>query len=383
MHNIIHIKEEHFRDAIRLSEYAFQYKVPEADIPKRLEQVKKHKVFGVFDDGNLAAKLHLIPFEVHTGETKWKMGGIAGVATYPEYRRNGYVKDLMKHTLETMKNENYLVSMLHPFKISFYRKYGWEILSNRIKCMLKKSDLVVQGAVSGKVQRSISDHSYLELNEIYTRFATHFSGMLVREESWWKNICDGETTAIYYNSENLPLGYLLYSIKDSKMKVEEFIAVSPEARRGLWNFICQHDSMVDEVELILPENDPLLYTLQEPNIKAELSPYFMVRIVDVERFLNMFDFNEGIDELMLQITDPYASWNEKTFKWKNGEVEVLPAGSAAKAIKLSINTLSAMLFGYKRPIELFQMELLEGEEEQIRSLEKSVPNRPSFFYDFF
>ncbi|MGD6831349.1 GNAT family N-acetyltransferase [Sutcliffiella halmapala] len=386
MNKIVQLKEKHFKEAIALSEYAFQYKVPEADIPKRMEQVKKHSILGIFEDEQLAAKLHLIPLEVHTGEQKWKMGGIAGVATYPEYRRKGFVKDLMKQSLEQMKEEGYLVSMLHPFKISFYRKYGWELLTNRVKCTLTRADLVMQGLVPGSVKRSIMDHNYQDLNEVYSQFATRFSGMLVREESWWKNICDGESTAIYYNKSQQPIGYILYSIKDSKMKVEEFVALTSEARKGLWNFICQHDSMLDQVEMILQEKDPLLFSLQEPNVKAEIAPYFMVRIVDAEKFLKDYEFQWNDTEVVLQISDPYASWNEKLFSLKNGEVTVIDTHGRIEdgsILKIDINSLSTILFGYKRPMELYELELLEGRIEDIERLESLLPNRPSFFYDFF
>ena len=52
---------------------------------------------------DLAAKLHLIPFHIYIGKEKFKMGGVAGVATYPEYRRSGYVKELLQHSLQIMK----------------------------------------------------------------------------------------------------------------------------------------------------------------------------------------------------------------------------------------------------------------------------------------
>ena len=39
-----------------------------------------------------------------------------------------------------------------------------------------------------------------------------------------------------------PMGYVLYEVKGSKMKIEEFVALNDEGRDGLWNFICQHDS---------------------------------------------------------------------------------------------------------------------------------------------
>ncbi len=72
------------------------------------------------------------------------MGGVAGVATYPEYRRSGYVKELLQHSLQTMKKDGYTVSMLHPFAVAFYRKYGWELCANLLVCHMTKSDLVMK-----------------------------------------------------------------------------------------------------------------------------------------------------------------------------------------------------------------------------------------------
>jgi predicted acetyltransferase len=246
--------------------------------------------------------------------------------------------------------------------------------------------MVMQEQVPGSVKRAIKNHNYQDLNEIYTQFAIQFSGMLVRELSWWENICDGESTAIYYNKSQQAIGYILYSVKDSKMKVEEFVALTSEARKGLWNFICQHDSMLDQVEIILQEKDPLLFSLKEPNVKAEIAPYFMVRIVDAEKFLKEYAFKWSDKELVLQLSDPYASWNEKTFSLKKGEVTVIDSHNRledSSIVKLDINSLSTILFGYKSPMELYQLDLLDGRKEEIEELERLLPNLPSFFYDFF
>ncbi len=62
-------------------------------------------------------------------------------------------------------------------------------------------------------------------------------------------------------------GYMLYKIENYKMTVDEFVPLHNEARNGLWNFICQHDSMIKELEMTVSENEQLLYTLQEPRVK--------------------------------------------------------------------------------------------------------------------
>ena len=54
-----------------------------------------------------------------------------------------------------------------------------------------------------------------------------------------------------------------------------------------------------------------------------------------------------------------------------------------KGIKLDINALSTILFGYKRPLELNELELISGSEEEIQAFEDIVPIRKAFIYDFF
>ncbi|WP_020062372.1 GNAT family N-acetyltransferase [Bacillus sp. 123MFChir2] len=388
---IIQLIEEQYREAIRLSEYAFQYKVAEDQIEKRLQLMKKyHQIYGILEEKELAAKLHFIPFEIFLGEEKYKMGGIAGVATYPEFRRNGYVKKLLKHVLETMRQDGYSVSMLHPFSVSFYRKYGWELFANRLVCSLTKADLIMKEHVSGSIKRCKKDSHLKEIEIVYEQFAKKYSGMLVRDRDIWLNFVYGDlNAAVYYNQANEPMGYILYKIESSKMKVEEFVPLNSEARTGLWNFICQHDSMIQELEIIAHEKEPLLFSLQEPRIKAEVKPYFMVRIVDVERFIKQYPFawEHNEEDVILHISDSFAHWNNQTVVLREKEVVMLSVEEAValkeNGVHVNINALSAALFGYKRPLELSQIGAISGMEKDIKQFENLIPSEQPFFYDFF
>ncbi|EEM89248.1 GNAT family N-acetyltransferase [Bacillus thuringiensis serovar vazensis] len=384
--NVIRLKEDKFREALRLSEYAFQYKVDEDRLQQQITKMKEsHEVYGIMEGENLAAKLHLIPFHIYIGKEKFKMGGVAGVATYPEYRRSGYVKELLQHSLQTMKKDGYTVSMLHPFAVSFYRKYGWELCANLLVCHMTKSDLVMKKQVNGTVKRFNKENHQEEVEKLYETFAERFSGMLVRNEKWWlQAVYDDLTLAIYYDENKTAAGYMLYKIEKSKMTVEEFVPLHNEARNGLWNFICQHDSMIKDLEMTVSENEPLLYTLQEPRVKAEIKPYFMGRIVDVEQFLKQYElnWNNVQQEVILHITDSFAQWNNITVRLANHEITIIEE-PIDKGIKLDINALSTILFGYKRPLDLNELELISGSEEEIRAFENVVPVRKPFIYDFF
>lgn len=177
---------------------------------------------------------------------------------------------------------------------------------------------------------------------------------------------------------------MLYKIENYKMTVEEFVPLHNEARNGLWNFICQHDSMIKDLEMTVSENEPLLYTLQEPRVKTEIKPYFMGRIVDVEQFLKQYElnWNNVQQEVILHITDSFAQWNNITVRIANHEITIIEE-PIDKGIKLDINALSTILFGYRRPLELNELELISGSEEEIRAFESVVPVRKPFIYDFF
>ncbi|PDY96789.1 GNAT family N-acetyltransferase [Bacillus thuringiensis] len=384
--NVMQLKEDKFREALRLSEYAFQYKVDEERLQQQLTKMKEsHEIYGIMEGEDLAAKLHLIPFHIYIGKEKFKMGGVAGVATYPEYRRSGYVKELLQHSLQIMKKDGYTVSMLHPFAVSFYRKYGWELCANLVTCHMTKSDLVMKKQVNGTVKRFNKEKHPEEVEKLYEVFAERFSGMLVREKNWWlQAVYDDLTLAIYYDENKRAAGYMLYKIENYKMTVEEFVPLRNEARNGLWNFICQHDSMIKELEMTVSENEPLLYSLQEPRVKTEIKPYFMGRIVDVEQFLKQYElnWNNVQQEVILHITDAFAPWNNVTVRLANHEITIVEE-TTEKGIKLDINALSAIMFGYKRPLELNELELISGSDEAIRSIENLVPVRKPFIYDFF
>ncbi|WP_227936747.1 GNAT family N-acetyltransferase [Alkalihalobacillus deserti] len=384
---LIKVGEDRYLEAIRLSEYAFQYKVAEDQIAERLDVLKKHhQLFGMIEEEQLVAKLHFLPLDIYLGEKTFKMGGIAGVATYPEHRRKGYVKEMLIDILNKMKEEDFSVSMLFPFSVPFYRKYGWELFSNKLTVTMSKSDLQFQKETFGTMKRFSEDPPFHDLARVYEQYAMKFSGMLVRVQDWWDKVVKDKQVAIYYDANEYATGYLIYKVKEKRMKIKEIVSLNAEAKRGLWNFICQHDSMINGLEMSTYEREPFLFSLNEPRVKRDVSPYFMARIVDVEKFLReySFDWSKQNDEIVLEVSDEYAPWNNQIFRVKKDGISIVEQQvEAEKLIKLSINALTTMLFGYRRPEELAQIDQIHAEDDELKKLELVIPHRKPFFYDFF
>lgn len=370
--------------AMQMSEYAFRYRIAEDARAERLGQMDQYQqLYGIKEDGKLAAKLHLLPLAIRLGEQTIPMGGIAGVATYPEYRRNGYIKQLLTDTLYHMRKQGMPVSMLHPFYVDFYRRFGYELFTDRTIYTLKKKDLLRMAPVDGKIERVKKEEHSQEIEDIYTDYAATYSGMLARDASWWKQhfYGDHDFIALYRDADEKAQGYIIYEIASrDKLAISEFVALTADARIGLWNFIAQHDSMFEEVTLDLPPHDPLVFMLPDPELAVKHYPYFMARIVDIPAFFHTYDWQEDPAGVVLQVEDPIIKEHNQTFVFHDGKAKT---SSASSGIKLSINMLSAIMFGYKRPFVLWQAGLIDGPKEMVKELEYSIPRREPYIYDFF
>jgi predicted acetyltransferase len=385
------LTESEYDESLALSQYAFQYEVPKDEIELRKEKMKRQELLGEFDGETLLSKLHLIPFEIFMGEKRLAMGGIAGVATWPEYRRNRSVSRLLMHSLQRMKDNGQTVSMLHPFSIGFYRRFGWELTAVLKKVFIETKDLHFMNEVNGQIRRFSKNDPFEIVNSIYETYAMKYNSMLKRDDYWWENhvYTSGYQTAVYFDEAGAPTGYILYKVKEQLIDVQEFIYLSNEARRGLWNFICQHDSMVEKAKIILPESDQLPFLLQNPNIKQELTSYFMARIVDVAGYLEQYQLVGSESAFAIRVTDTVAEWN-------NGLILVDKTGAkfysldaweglgfTIPVLETNIQSLTAMFFGAQRPQFLYQSELVVGPESAAESLEAWMPRTQSTFLDFF
>lgn len=386
------LDKEELLHASLLSQYAFQYELTDEEVKERIEQQKDITVLGIFEGEQLASKLQIIPLAIYINEQVYSMGGIAGVATWPEFRRKKHVSTLITNALKIMKEKKQLVSFLHPFKISFYRKFGWDLYCERANLEISKSDLVPFSMTHGVIKRVAKEEAFATLSIIYETYAKQYNGMLKRTENWWTHRVYSKDShfIVYIDEQNQPAGYLHYKMKDTVMDIKEMVYLHEEARRGLWNFICQHDSMADKVRILTSTEDKLPYLLQNPFIKKDITPYFMGRIVDVLPFLQSYPFHT-YESLFLHVYDQYAPWNNGTYYLNNGDITFYQKeqeGSICvhppkRGIQLDISTLSSLLIGNQRPTFLYEAGKISGSKDDVDRLEKMVPNRSGFFLDFF
>lgn len=353
--------------------------------------LKQSYILGYFHKDKLASQIVVYPMEVNVYGEIYKMGGITGVATYPEYAGRGLIHTLMLKILEHMREEQQTISFLYPYSIPFYRKKGWEIVSDQIKFSIKDTQLPKKQPVSGMVERVDWDHE--DLKNVYRYFAVQRHGALMREdlswEEYWRWESDDVIAAIYYSEEHKPLGYVVYSIENEIFNVKEILYLNIEARHGIWNYISSHFSMITEVRGYNYTGEPLAFLLEDSEITETIAPYYMARIVDVREFILQYPFQVMPEDfhIHLIVHDNMAPWNEGDFQiyWRDQKTfcdreNDLPL---TNIVELDIQTLTTMLMGYKRPSYLYENDRLEMEYYMVQILERLIPVGKPYFSDYF
>lgn len=351
--------------------------------------LQEAEVYGWFTPSDeLVSQICIYPCKVNIHNRIFDMGGVTGVGTYPEYAGLGLMSDLIRLSLEKMRTDGQYISYLYPYSIPYYRRKGWEIMSDHMTFSFKDTQLPKHVDVSGRVERlDVMDEDVVS---VYDRFARTTHGALIRnkfewDEYWrWENE-DERTAAVYYDMDEQPQGCMFYWVEGDVFHIKEMFYLTQQARHALWNFVAAHFSMIDEVKGDIYMNEPLAFELEDSQIVETIEPYFMARIVDVEQFLKAYPWNDDLRQFHFVVDDPVAEWNSGIFgirQGEDGETEVVrePIG---KAVRLNIGTLTTMMMSYKSPAYLYKFQSLETDPKTLRLLEKLIPSGQPYFSDYF
>lgn len=391
------VDEAHLEQFNKLLRYVFQ--VTSKDLLKggyedgelirsKLPMLERADVFGWFKGDSLVSQICIYPCSVNIHGRIYDMGGITGVGTYPEYAGIGLMNDLVGVALNAMRGKGQWISYLYPYSVPFYRHKGWEIMSDMVSFTVSDSKLPKQVDVPGYVERVEINHP--DVLEIYDHFAKRTHGALIRNKEDWKEYWRWENeeeriAAIYYNEMRVPTGFIIYWVEEDVFHIKEMVYLNMESRKGLWNFISAHFSMIEEVQGKIYKNEPLAFFLDDSEITETITPYYMARIVDVKAFLEFFPFAGLREPFHFMVTDPAAEWNNGIFcvaGEKNGK-NIITHEPLGKPVELTIQTLSALLMNYRSASYFADLERIKATQETIRMLENIIPSQEPYFSDYF
>ncbi|ELY38212.1 GNAT family N-acetyltransferase [Natronorubrum tibetense] len=295
-----------------------------------------------------------------------RTAGLASVATPPEYRRQGHVRQLLAHSLAEYRDHDVRFSVLWPFQYRFYRRYGWDT-SNRIathECapdVLSFATDAMDGADADRTAvRRLEADDYDRLESTYETHRERYGLALERDETWWRHRVFGghDRDPFVYASERdgRVVGYLVYTIDgemgDRTLSVSELVAADHDALLALLSFCHDHGSQVQRVRLRVPTDVPIRDIARDPDeIDTEVTDGPMVRIVDVAETLSHLSYPEHEASLTIAVEDPLVDWNEGVFELEVAGMNATctrleeTAGTAGANVRLDVTALSQLVVG--------------------------------------
>lgn len=351
--------------------------------------------------GEMRACLVNFPFEIYMEGARLKLGGIAGVASLPEHRREGHVGELLVRCIAEMKEQGYPLSGLYPFKQSFYRRYGWEVATGWLDNLapveafsrFRKSPGVIRRYLPGEVD-------WLALRNLYRPQAEGRRGWMVREspQHWlnWVLTPWGQYqwhTALWHPTpQAAPEGAVIYRLdrpKDvSTIVVRQVIALNPAAERGLWGFVANHDSQVKQVRTRTRLDYPLTHLIEDTgSVEATYHHGWQLRLIDLKAAFEARPWPQEVSgSLVVWVRDQSAPWNTGTWKisFEEGRASVNHAPAGTPSLSADVQTWAQLYAGYVTPAAAVRSGRLEAADPAaLRLLTLAVAGDPLFFYEFF
>ncbi len=315
------------------------------------------------DEKTMYSSVGVFPYEVNFDGHNLMLGGIGGVATLPPYRRLGAVRESFKYMLNSLKEKDIPLSYLYPFSCSYYRKFGYEVVSTTNTWTIYFKGLK-KFNVGGSIEFLMPNASHDRVNAIYTKMYDGYNLAVKRTEDCYKyfkernSFSDKRYAYIWKNDNGEDKAYIMmnkvqeedYSIMDCTHHFpskNDFFFADKEGLKGLLDFALTFSSDYDAIRFTLPKDMDISGLINEQNCSDTYSKtQAMVRVVDVQKILEIAKY-KGSGKLSIKINDKHCTWNEKVFTvtFNDGCATTVTDTETEFDVEMDISTFSSLITG--------------------------------------
>lgn len=139
-------------------------------------------------DGVLAAQLYVIERTIRIESSELRVGGIGGVGTDPEYRKQGMAGALMRDALAFMKSNDFDISILFSVPEDYYTRFGYmTVLPEFTTTLTGLARLRELSTLKTSLQvRKLRPEEITSVSDLYARVHSEVTGSVKRSTAHWK-----------------------------------------------------------------------------------------------------------------------------------------------------------------------------------------------------
>lgn len=377
----------------RLQGMVFSFSQDEKEIREKIEkgEYKSDDTYGAIDEnGRILAGMEVIPYTMWFDGQKVAMYGIGGVASVPESRRQGNIRNIFRKVFDDIYEKGAVFSHLYPFSHDYYRKFGYE------HCGAAKK-YIIPTTPARKLKNNGTAHEFIKgdnvrekLIEVYETYASRHNIMISRSQERWDdvfNISLFSTDRLYYwkDADSNVKSWVRFKKNGGEMQISDIAWSDNEAMLGILQFMGMFEGAADKIAFTSsPEFIAELHWNNLYDIRIETNWIGMNRVVNAKRALELMKKPCGEGKFTIKVADGFAEWNNNTYEvdYGGGECAVKISGTADADIETSELALMQMILGV---YELEQIALRDDVRinGNIQILKKAFPKKNLLIADYF
>lgn len=350
-------------------------------------------------DGELLAQCVTQSLELSLAGQAVAFGGVAAVGVAPEARRQGLADRLLREALRRMHAARLPYSLLYPFSVRYYRRFGYAVAEWIEEFDGAPSQLRDFPERLGVRRLDPARHA-AAIRRVYegVRARKDRNGTFTRDAYWWRaRVFDRTPDWLgWYDAEGSLQGVLGYQVPDDptvphqRLVVRELMYTSPASLRGLVGALAAQGEQLARIELQLPRG-LLLHLLADDGRKLEEPAAYhaagraavgaMARVVDVPR---AFELHPGPRASRLtgacgvDVIDPVLGDARFDVTVGTRGARALPGRQQRRRLALGPGELAQVLLGACHARELLAAGSAAGHADAAALLDRAFPAPPLF-----
>jgi predicted acetyltransferase len=350
--------DELIHTALKLTNYAFSSTPPfrsSEEMQGSVAFLEGATVLVLFEDDTPMATATSIPMP-HTVRGKlYPLGGVAGVASHPNGRRKGYAYQVLENLLKSDYESGCVFSGLYPFRESFYGRLGF-VTYPQVK-ITRFSPQSLSPLLKMDFGGEVNFYPHGEALEAYTAFLERMQprihGMArMSEEKELNRFNRSPVWIALARVDGEVVGVMTYKIEQygGTTKCAYFYYQDLRARYLLLQYLARHIDQIGEVEITLPPYEMPETWMPDLNVKISTTTWVtpMGRVLNVAQIGGM---DVGNGSFTARIIDPQCEWNNGVYRFASNEGVLEVSATSQADCDLSINGLSALIYGTHDPEE--------------------------------
>ncbi len=271
---------------------------------------------------------------------------IADVSTLPEYRNRGLVREMLEAAHAKAREYGAYIALLHPFSFDFYRKFGYEKISDTVSVTFPLSALDKLSDAPTLI--SLEEKYYDDVVSLFRKFSESRNLMLDRYNisAFLRRRAE---TYLYFRDAEL-CGYIIIEKDEEKKKitVSEMVFTDKDALIPLLSYLKNYKAYFEIAEISDAEPIPEIYPILDGfGGTYESRGDLAARILDTEGLLRSNEYPDKRGEFTLCVKDTLptvAGVFKVTYESQKCAVERLPDDIAAD-VSADASALMRCIYG--------------------------------------